>query len=78
MSIYIQEKPLKATIEKIDGDKVLVSLLGTQKVILPKKYFPSKIKTKDFFYIEFVANKEMENNKREIARSILEEILQNG
>lgn len=76
MSLYIQEKPLKATIEKIDGDKVLVSFLGTQKIVLPKKYLPSKAKPKDTFYIDFIASEAMQNNKKEIARSILEEILQ--
>lgn len=76
MSLYIQEKPLKVTIEKIDGDKVIICFFATQRILLPKKYLPANIKIKDTFYIDFVASKDMDNNKKEIARSILQEILQ--
>lgn len=76
MSLYIQEKPLKATVEKIDGDKAVLTILGAQRLLLPKKYLPKNAKAKSSFYIDFVEAEDFEVNKKAIARSILEEILQ--
>ena len=66
---------LRATLLSLEGEKAVIVLEDGQKMKWPKAKLPANLKVSESFYI--IASQEIntEKQKQEIARTILEEIL---
>jgi len=69
---------LKATLLKLEGDQAVVSLEGGQQIKWPKAKLPANLKIGESFYITASREINTEKQKQELARTILEEILNGG
>jgi hypothetical protein len=61
-----------------DSQAVLVfnfSKNNTQEIIVPKRYLPKNIKTKDVLYVDVLNEKLAQANKKNLARHLLDEII---
>ncbi|MFH2105033.1 MAG: hypothetical protein ABII72_02235 [Parcubacteria group bacterium] len=69
---------LRATLTKLEDKEASLTLEGGQKIKWPKDKLPANLTVGESFYL--VVSKEIntEKQKKELARTILEEILNEG
>jgi sorbitol-specific phosphotransferase system component IIA len=66
---------LTATIDRFERGRVVLRFEDGQELILPKRKLPSKIKEGSVLHCEFYRAEDAEKRKEQIARYLLEEIL---
>lgn len=78
-------KPLKATVDSLSehravlliDDEHLSEKMKNQKLILPKKLLPGNIKEGDILVLDIQHSEDYTKQREEIARKLLEDILNN-
>lgn len=78
-------KPLKATVDSLSehravlliDDEYLSEKMKNQKLILPKKLLPGNIKEGDVLVLDIQHSEDYTKQREEIARKLLEDILNN-
>lgn len=76
-SLLVSDKPLKIKIDKIDGSIAVLTLSDHQKIEISVKNLPADSKAGDYLFINLLTEKDLTASKKEIAKTILEEILSN-
>jgi hypothetical protein len=66
---------LAIIIDRFEGDKAVLKIGGGLTVIWPKKKLPANIKEGSLLHFKITTNPEEEKNKKELAKEILNEIL---
>lgn len=78
-------EPLRATIDSLSEHRVVLLIddehlnekMKNQKLILPKKLLPGNIKEGDVLVFDIQLSEDFTKQKEEVARKLLEDILNN-
>ena len=76
-SLLVSDKPLRVKVEKIDDSAIELSFSDHQKITISPKNLPHQTKVGDYLYLNLLTKEELEMTKKEIAKTILEDILSN-
>ena len=74
-SLLTSEKPLRVKTGETNGDKVKLTFSDNQAIEVSSKYLPKKAKPGDVLYLSLITEDELELNRKEIARAVLDDIL---
>ena len=66
---------LRATLVRVEGELALLSLEGKQQIKWPKDKLPANLTVGESFYLVVSKEVNTEKQKKELAKTILEEIL---
>lgn len=73
-------EPLTCVLDRIEGNRAVLlfefSKTEKEEFLIPKKYLPSSVKEGDVFHLEIFHSRDAEIRQKNLARKILEEILQ--
>lgn len=72
-----ENKFLKAYLDRFENDLAVIILADKQKIIIPKQYLDKNIKEGAELLIEIKSIEKQEQSNRDIAKSLLNEILSN-
>lgn len=73
-SLYC-DKPLKVRVEKLDESSAKIVFTDGQSVEINRKFLPLNAKEGQVIYVSLLAEEELEENKHEVAKALLDEIL---
>ncbi|MFH1855418.1 MAG: hypothetical protein ABH810_03395 [bacterium] len=74
-SLLTSEKPLKVKLSKISENQAKITFSDHQSVEINVKYLPKNSKEGDELYFNLVSEDEFTLTKKEIAKQLLEDIL---
>lgn len=66
---------LTAIIDRFENDLAVLEFSHNQTLTVSKKYLPKEIKAGDALQIELLSNAQLTNRKKNLAKAILEELL---
>lgn len=70
-----QPETLQCTIDELGPGKVVLEFDNRQTLVVPKKYLPPEIKEGLVLQVEFLTDALATKRRKNLARAILEEIL---
>ena len=74
----MEKKRLKAVLDRFEGETAIIIFADNQKINIPKDFLGKDVKEGSAINITFSSDLDEETNKRELARSLLNEILNKG
>lgn len=78
MSKNLLDRQVKCTLDKVNNKELVlcIEILDIkQHLTLPSCYLPKSCKKGDIIYLELFTQKNLQDNKKQLAYTILEEIL---
>lgn len=69
------QEPLTCTVDRIEQTKVVLEFDNRQQLIVPKKYLPKKVTEGMVLQVEFLTDELAIKHRQNLARAVLEEIL---
>ncbi len=74
-ALLTSDNPLRVKVIKVKNETALLMLPDKQMFEVSIKYLPKLAKEGSQFYLDFVSKDQLHQNKKEVAKAILEDIL---
>jgi hypothetical protein len=75
-SLLTSERPLKLKVSDVSATQAVLALPDDQKICIHPKFLPSDISEGDVVFLNLLSESELHNKREDVARAVLEEILE--